>query len=188
VLFDGANRNTFALRAFPQPRQEFEAFTLAPRKRIVSRHGVKDVEPGLADSSDAKCSIEDVAACLRKVDCAQDLRDRRHRYLLTDQRRRSFRARKRFRRADVTPSVHGGASLAGNESARMASISLCSASRSVGCSPWRCGMSWSCVTGERFTCGFLPRSELSNDRSSHLSGATSDPPPQSLTRFDDARC
>ena len=131
-----------------------------------SRHRVKDVEPGLAHPSDAERPIEDVAACLREVDCAQDLRDRRHRYLLTDQRRRSFRVRTPFRRGDVTPSVHGGASLAGNESARIASISLSSASRSVGCSPWRFGMSWSCVTGERFTCGSLPRSGPSMKRRS----------------------
>src|SRR6185436_21187317 len=33
MLFDGANQNTFALRAFPQAAQQFDAFALTPGER-----------------------------------------------------------------------------------------------------------------------------------------------------------
>jgi len=40
---------------------------------------MKDVEPGLAHTSNAERAIERVAACLREIDCANNLLDRRHR-------------------------------------------------------------------------------------------------------------
>jgi hypothetical protein len=119
VLLDGPNRNALALCALPQAGQKFEAFALVPRKRIVGGHRVKDVEAGLAHTGNAERPIEGVTACFREIDCTQDLLDRCHRYLPTDQPRRAFRFLTPFGRGDVTPSVHGGASLAGNESARI---------------------------------------------------------------------
>ena len=39
---------------------------------------MKNVEPGIARASNAERSIEGVTACLREIDGAQDLLDRRH--------------------------------------------------------------------------------------------------------------
>jgi hypothetical protein len=78
VLLDGSNRDAFALCTLSQVGQKFEAFALVPGIRMLSGHRVKDVEPGLTHTSNAERPVERVAAGLREIDCAQDLRDRCH--------------------------------------------------------------------------------------------------------------
>src|SRR6476619_4526608 len=113
----------------------------------MSGDRVKNVKSLFADTSNAERPIKGVVACLCEIDCAEDFLYRCHRCLLSDHQvglssriehisRQAADVRHRvqprcllcFRmvveRADVTPSVHGGASLAGNESARTWSISL----------------------------------------------------------------
>ena len=120
VLLDRPNRHACALGTLPQAGQQFEAFALVPGERHVGGHRVKDVEPRLAHTGNAERAVEGVTACLRQIDCAQDLLDRCHtENLLSGQPRRRVRFGAFFAGVSLTPSVHGGASLAGNESARI---------------------------------------------------------------------
>jgi hypothetical protein len=75
VLLDDPDRDSCALGTLPQPGQNVEAFGLMRRKRHVSGHCVKDVEPRLAHTRNAEGPGEGIMACFRKIDCAQDFRD-----------------------------------------------------------------------------------------------------------------
>jgi hypothetical protein len=70
VLLDGPYRDAFVLGTFAQACQKFETLVLVPCKRMVRGHRMKNVEPGLARTSNAERAIESVTARLREIDGA----------------------------------------------------------------------------------------------------------------------
>ena len=134
VLLDDANRNAFAFRSLTQAVPQLQALGRPRRKPLVRRHGMKNVKFGLARARDAQRPIERMITCLREIDRAQDLLDRCQTDTSPSSRRGRFRCRSFFGTAGSTPSVHEGASLAGNESARTLSISRSSIPTFPGCS------------------------------------------------------
>jgi hypothetical protein len=85
VLLDRANLHALAFGAFTQPRQQGESFLLVPRKSMVRRDRVKDVEPRVTRASNAERPVKGMTAGLGEVDRAHDLLYRRHSYLRAEQ-------------------------------------------------------------------------------------------------------
>ena len=123
VLLDNSKRNAFALRALSEIGPEFQALSGPGREPLVRRYCVKNIELGSAAASNAERPVKGITTCLCEINRTQDLLDRCHTTTLHASRRCRFRCRSFFGVPRSTPSVHGGASLAGNESARTSSIS-----------------------------------------------------------------